>query len=304
MNMQINRLFEIIMILLNKETVTAKELADHFEVSTRTIYRDIDTLSLSNIPIYTNKGSGGGISILPEFTIDKSLLSEKEQCDIISALHNLKATKFSELDSVISKLGAIFKNPNNYNWVEVDFSHWGSDEEEKNKFNNLKSAILSHNVVEFDYVNSYGEITKRGVEPVKLMFKGQAWYLQGFCQSKQDTRIFKISRIRNLEVKDKTFSITNLLDSPIETIKAQDNKTITLKLRFKPEILYRVYDEFSHENINNNEDGTVEVTKSFPEGEWIYGYILSFGPLVEVLEPKDVREKLKEQLLTTLKIYQ
>lgn len=292
------------MILLNKETVTAKELAEHFGVSPRTIYRDIDTLSLSNIPIYTNKGSGGGISILPEFTIDKSLLSEKEQCDIISALHSLKATKFSELDSVITKLGVIFKNPNSYNWVEVDFSHWGSDKEEKNKFNNLKDAILSHNVVEFDYVSSYGEITKRGVEPIKLMFKGQAWYLQGFCQSKQDTRIFKISRIRNLEVKDKIFQISNLVNSTIETIKAQNIKTITLKLRFKPEILYRVYDEFSHENIRNNEDGTVEAIKSFPEGEWIYGYILSFGPLVEVLEPRGVREKLREQLLTTLKIYQ
>lgn len=292
------------MILLNKETVTAKELAEHFGVSPRTIYRDIDTLSLSNIPIYTNKGSGGGISILPEFTIDKSLLSEKEQCDIISALHSLKATKFSELDSVITKLGVIFKNPNSYNWVEVDFSHWGSDKEEKNKFNNLKDAILSHNVVEFDYVSSYGEITKRGVEPIKLMFKGQAWYLQGFCQSKQDTRIFKISRIRNLEVKDKIFQISNLVNSTIETIKAQNIKTITLKLRFKPEILYRVYDEFSHENIRNNEDGTVEAIKSFPEGEWIYGYILSFGPLVEVLEPRGVREKLREQLLNTLKIYQ
>lgn len=302
--MQINRLFEIIMILLNKETVTAKELAEHFGVSTRTIYRDIDTLSLSNVPIYTNKGSGGGISILPEFTIDKSLLSEKEQGEIISALHSLKAAKYSEADSVITKLGAVFKNANSYNWVEVDFSHWGSVEEERNKFNNLKDAILSRNVVEFEYVNSYGKISRRSVEPIKLMFKGQAWYLQGFCKNKKDNRIFRISRIRNLKVTDEIFNPSNLVSLKMDINNVQKYEFITLKFKFQPEILYRVYDEFNYENIKQNEDGTVEATTTFPKGDWIYGYILSFGPLTEVLEPEDMRRKIKELLNTTLNIYQ
>jgi len=299
--MQVNRLFEIIMILLNKETVTAKELAEHFGVSTRTIYRDIDTLSLSNIPVYTKKGSGGGISILPEFTMDKSIFSEKEQGEIISALHSLKAVKYSEADSVINKLEAIFKNTDNYNWVEVDFSYWGSGEEEKNKFNSLKSSILSNNVVEFDYVSSYGKITRRVVEPIKLIFKGQAWYLQGFCQSRQDNRIFRISRMKSLEVKDRTFKSHKIENSIIKNIQVKSD--VTIKLKFKPHILYRVYDEFSYENIKQNEDGTVEATKTFPKGDWVYGYILSFGPLAEVLEPEDVRERVKELLSEMLKSY-
>ncbi|MHC1683822.1 MAG: helix-turn-helix transcriptional regulator [Clostridiaceae bacterium] len=302
--MQINRLFDIIMILLNKETVTAKELAEHFGVSTRTIYRDIDTLSLSNVPIYTNKGSGGGISILPEFTIDKSLLSEKEQGEIISALHSIKAAKYPETDSIITKLGAVFKNTNNYNWVEVDFSHWGSGEEERNKFNNLKDAILSRNVVEFEYVNSYGKITNRSVEPIKLVFKGQAWYLQGFCQNKKDNRIFRISRIRNLKVSKTVFNPSDLSSLKMDITYIPDYETVTLRFKFKPEILYRVYDEFRYENIKHNEDGTVEATTTFPKGDWIYGYILSFGPLAEVLEPEDMRTEIKELLNTTLNIYQ
>lgn len=302
--MQINRLFEIIMILLNKETVTAKELADHFGVSTRTIYRDIDTLSLSNVPIYTNKGSGGGISILPEFTMDKSLLSEKEQGEIISALHSLKAANYSEADGVITKLGAVFKNTSNYNWVEVDFSHWGSEVEEKNRFNNLKASILSHNVVKFDYVSSYGELTSRKVEPIKLVFKGQAWYLQGFCKNKQDIRVFRISRIRNLEIEDESFEASKFLNIPFETVGEIYAEPITLKLKFKPEIAFRVYDEFGYEDIKVNEDKTIEGIKIFPMGEWIYGYILSFGPLVEVLEPKAVRDRIKELLNTALNIYQ
>jgi predicted DNA-binding transcriptional regulator YafY len=303
MNMQINRLFEIIMMLLNKETITAKELAEHFGVSTRTIYRDIDTLSLSNIPIYTNKGSGGGISLLPEFTINKSLLSEKEQGNIIAALHSLKAAKYSEVDTVITKLGAIFKNSNNYNWVEVDFSHWGSDSEEKNKFDNLKSAILLRRVVEFDYVSSYGEKTKREVKPIKLVFKDTAWYLYGFCEGKQDNRIFRISRIRGLIVKEISFEPLNLIDVSIEQKKPDNKEIITIRLKFAPEVTYRVYDDSNYEDIKHNEDGTIEATISFPKGEWVYGYILSFGHLVEVLEPADLREEIKERLHLALNIY-
>lgn len=303
MNMQINRLLEIIMILLNKETITAKELAQHFDVSTRTIYRDINTLSLSNIPIYTNKGSGGGISILPEFTINKSLLSEKEQCDIIAALQSLKAANYHDVDTVITKLGAIFKSSNNYNWIEVDFSHWGSDSQEKDKFNNLKSAILTHKVVEFHYVSSYGEKTKRVVEPLKLLFKGQAWYLQGFCRNKEQNRTFRISRIRNLVVKDEAFENIHSMDLSIEPTLIDSNNITTLRLKFDPQVTYRVYDDFGYENIKHNEDGTVEATISFPKGEWVYGYILSFGHFVEVLGPQDIRDEIKERLYSALKVY-
>lgn len=304
MHMQINRLFEIIMILLNKEMVTAKELAQHFGVSTRTIYRDIDTLSLSNIPIYTNKGSKGGIRILPQFTMDKSLLSEEEQCHLIAALHSLKATKYAEVDTVITKLGAIFKNTNSYNWIEVDFSHWGSDSENKNKFNSLKDAILHGRVVGFDYVNSYGEKTGRAVEPIKLVFKGQGWYLQGFCQDKQDIRVFRISRIRNLVVKNQIFEHTHSMNLPTESPTIDKEHMVTLRLKFEPKVIYRVYDDFGYENIIHHEDGTVEASITFPKGDWIYGYILSFGKYTKVIEPADVREKIKEILGLTLKVYE
>lgn len=307
MNMQINRLFEIIMILMNKETVTAKELADHFGVSTRTIYRDIDTLSLSNIPIYTNKGSGGGISILPEFTLNKSLLSETEQSEILGALQSLQAAQYPEINSVITKLGAMFKNVENSNWVEIDFSYWGSNVAEKNKFNDIKTSILTHKVVEFEYVSSYGEKTKREVEPLKLVFKGQAWYLMAFCRNKQANRTFRMSRIINLVVTDKGFNRLLSEDLSIEQNSSQNTKDIreiiTLKLKFQPEILYRVYDDFNYESIKHNEDGTVEAIISFPEGEWVYGYILSFGDYVKVLEPEKVKIVIKERMEKALKYY-
>ena len=202
--MQINRLFEIVYILLDKKTITAKELSERFEVSVRTIYRDIDTLSGAGIPIYTTKGKGGGISLIEDFVLNKSVLSEKEQKEILMSLQSLNAMKFLEMEPVLNKLSTVFKKKSE-SWIDVDFSQWGSNEIEKEKFNILKTAILNTSVISFEYFSSYGEKTLRTIEPLKLIFKGQGWYLYGFCRVKHDFRIFKITRIKNLKLLNETF---------------------------------------------------------------------------------------------------
>ena len=161
--MQINRLLEIVYVLLRQKTVTAKELAEKFEVSQRTIYRDVDTLSLAGIPVYTEKGKGGGISLLPEFVVSKSILSESEQNEILSALHGLSNIKTVETNQVLQKLSAVF-NKTAVSWLEVDFTDWsfrGGKE-----FNDFKTAILERRIAEFDYYSAYGEFTHRRVEPI------------------------------------------------------------------------------------------------------------------------------------------
>ena len=165
--MQINRLFEIVYILLDKKTITAKELSERFEVSVRTIYRDIDTLSIAGIPVYTNKGKGGGISLMDDFVLNKSVLSEKEQNEILMSLQSLNAMKFLDVEPVLKRLSTIF-NKESTNWIDVDFSKWGSDDSEKEKFNTIKTAIISTKIINFDYFSSYGEKTLRTVEPLKL----------------------------------------------------------------------------------------------------------------------------------------
>lgn len=300
--MQINRLFEMVYILLNKKTATAKELAGHFEVSTRTIYRDIDTLSAAGIPVYTNKGKGGGISLLGDFVLNKSVLSAEEQSEILISLQSMKAVIFPDIEPVLNKM-SLFFNRAETNWIEVDFSRWGSERDERDKFGMLKNAIINNRVIGFDYFSSYGEKTSRIVEPLKLVFKSQGWYLLGFCRFKNSFRIFKISRIKNLELNNEIFvrqsssETIDLTEAPVSSL------LITITLRIDAKMAYRVYDEFPEKGIIHNEDGSFNVKITLPEDEWIYGYILSFGPYAEVLEPGYLREKMAQKLLKICRHY-
>ena len=291
--MQINRLFEIVYILLNKKSITAKELSEHFEVSQRTIYRDIDTLCECGIPIYTSKGKGGGIGLLVSFILNKSILSEDEQNEILCALKSLQATNYKDNNSVLSKLSNLFGTTNT-NWIEIDFSGWNSNSEEN--FSLLKHAILNTKVVSFDYYSSYGEKTTRSVEPLQLWFKDKNWYLKAFCKLKESYRIFRLSRIKNLFISDETF-IRKLPEIQLESRSLEKNHDIVnLKLNINSSQSYRVYDEFDYDQITVNDDNTFTVSASYPQGEWIYSYILSFGPDATVLEPEYVRNIIKGRL--------
>jgi predicted DNA-binding transcriptional regulator YafY len=290
--MQTSRLFEIVYFLLSKKSVTASELAKHFGVSRRTICRDIDTLSLAGIPIYTERGKGGGISLLPDFVLNKSLLSQQEQNDILAALQILSNIEAVDTSQTLHKLSAIF-NKATTNWMEVDFSDWHY---ENDFFNDIKNAILEQSIIEFDYYNSYGDKTSRRIEPVQLWFKSKSWYLKGFCLTKQDVRLYKLTRIKNLVVTDEYFAKRDLLaklDNPMKNWDAQQE--VTLKLRIDSKMAYRVYDDFGENEIEKQADGSYYATATFPEDDWVYGFLLSYGKHIEVLEPEGIRKTLKEE---------
>ncbi len=302
--MKINRLLEISLVLLNKGTVTARELAERFGVSTRTIYRDVDILSMAGIPVYTNKGNGGGISILEDYSLNKTVLTDNERDSLLLALKTLQATKYPEIDAVLDKIGAIFKRSPAADWVDISFSPWGSGPNAENKLLNIKMAILNRKVITFDYVNANGIKSQRTVEPLQLLFRGQAWYLNAYCHTRLEIRMFRLSRIKNLTITDKVFT-RRPPEKPIEEEpEPVPQNNVTLKLRFRPEHLYRVFDDYDEDHITRNEDGTYDVTVTFPEDEWVYGYILSFGNYVEVLEPPHIRDIVKERMRKTLEIYE
>ena len=286
--MQIHRLFEIVYILLEQKSVTAKELAERFEVSQRTIYRDVDTLSLAGIPIYTEKGKGGGIRLLPDFILNKSILSEEEQSEILSALHGLSAVKTTETKDVLDKLSGLFHR-HATNWIEVDYTDWSYRDGEI--FALIKSGILERREMTFDYFNASGEASHRRVEPIQLWFKSKSWYLRAYCLAANDLRTFKLTRIRNLELSNIVYPVRDLLTTIAQNPPPQDPPPdLRLVLKIGAARTYRVYDEFCQDDVTKNDDGSFTVTVTWPEDEWVYATILSYGADIEVLEPKHIRD--------------
>ena len=294
-----NRLFEIIYILMQKKKVTAKELADKFEVSTRTIYRDIEILSRANIPVYATKGKEGGIGLLEGYVLNKCILSEEEQNQILFALQGMKKVRGKEEKNILEKLSTLFNKEIN-DWIKVDFSNWEKGNEQEERFDMIKTAILNKNLIKFTYYNSNGERSKRIVEPLQIWFKDKSWYLISYCRLKEDYRIFKITRIKEIEILQKHFE-RNLPKEKKE--EKYSLKNISLEVEINKEMTYRVYDEFENREITKKEDGNFIVNVEYPENEWIYGYILSFGEYAKVLKPEYAKTIIKDKLQKTLKNY-
>lgn len=288
--MQESRLFKILYHLLDKGQATAPELAERFEVSVRTIYRDIDALSGAGIPVYTEAGRNGGIHLLNDFVLDKAVLSEAEKQEILAALQSIHITRNMDGSRTLQKLSALFQL-HSENWLEVDFSRWGNPGYDHETFELLKSAVIRHRNVKLRYAGSYEEIRERTVQPYKLVYKAKAWYLQAFCTEKQDWWIFKLNRILELEVLEEGFSQLNP-PGPIETFEGEYPK---VTLRFPKEMSYRVYDEFNKAQIQRQENGDLIVSANMPEDPWLIGFLLSFGTRVDILSPAHLKEAVAEQ---------
>jgi predicted DNA-binding transcriptional regulator YafY len=286
---------------MNKKQMTAPELANHFEVSKRTILRDIDTLTMAGIPIYTTQGKGGGIFIQDRFMLNKTFITEDEQKQILFSLQSMSATELIETDKVLGKLRSLFDYPNK-EWIEVDFSRWGHSATDNAKFEILRAAIINKLAVSFDYLSAYGESKGREAYPLKLSFKSKAWYLQSFCSSENDYRTFKFNRMSNVTVLDESF---NGKEYEIPKIEPPENPSslryVDVTLLVSSLAKHRIYDEFAESDITINKNGTF--TLRITEGQWLYDYILSYGTAVEVLEPQYVRDEMMVRIEKIKNLY-
>lgn len=297
---------------MNKKTVTANTLAQRFEVSVRTIYRDVETLSMAGIPVYAKKGKNGGISLTEQFVLDKMLVSKEEQQQILTALASIQETGAQEEREVIKKLGDFF-NAATYPWVSIDFSDWSG--RRKELFELLKKAILNKSVLEFDYYGQYGEMMKRTVEPIQLIFKDYTWYLKGFCRIRQSIRLFKVLRMKRVRTLSETFSPSvhygeRSCEYHKEAAKKQasiegpDNTPLTrITLMIDKKEAYRIYDRFEEEEITVLPCGDFEVSVNYPLDDWVYGLILSFGASAKVTAPISVQQELLRRINEMKKRY-
>ena len=298
--MKENRYFQMIYLLLDKGQMTAPELADYFEVSIRTIYRDIDILSSAGIPIYATQGKGGGIAIQDSYVLKKSLLSEQEQKQILMALQGIRVLEDEQINMLLSKLSGVFQRQQG-NWLEIDFSTWTKSGAGKHNFQLLQSAIWKSRIVSFSYYSGKGEQTKRIIEPPKLVFKTSDGYLYGYCTLRKDFRFFKLTRIRDLKLQDAEF----MRETPEHIFERSDEfemKTVQVTLLFDAGMSHEVYEKFDEE-VSEQEDGSLLVTTILPDNELLYSYVLSCRERVEVLSPPYVRDNVRKRVRKMLEIY-
>lgn len=291
---------------MRQGTVTAAELAERFEVSVRTIYRDMDTLSAAGIPIYAKKGKNGGICLTEQFVLNKMLLTKDEQQEILSGLVSLRETKAEAGENILQKLGEFFRT-DPVDWLAIDLSDWSGSRVQL--YDNIKNAILSRRLLQFDYYGKNGQMRRRTVEPVKLLFKEYTWYLKAYCRERKDWRLFKLFRIKRLLVQEETFvpraECIPQEDAPQgREIQTDFNMNMTVvDVRIDKREAYRVYDRFEEEEIEVLPDGNFMVHFHLTMDDWGYGVLLSFGPSAEVLAPEAVRQEMKRRVQQMAKWY-
>jgi len=239
---------------------------------------------------------------MDHFVLSKSLLTEREQVDLLAAVEGMCAIRYPDALSVQQKLNALFQRPVE-SWISVDFSSWGCEEEAV--FDTLKAGVLQHRAVLFDYYSRSGERTRREVEPLQLCFKHRAWYLYAFCCTRQQLRLFKLTRIQEAELSDRVFQCN--LRASQDAVREGESVTTPpateVLLWLDPSQTYRAYDEFPPEWIERQPDGSMVVKMHYAEDEWVHGYLLSFGAHGRVLSPSHLQEALKVECEKIINYY-
>lgn len=307
--MKIDRLLAIVMLLLHNKKISAQDLAEYFEVSVRTIQRDIDTISAAGIPVFASKGKNGGYSILENYKIDKNFLTEEEINSLVTVLKGFtKSYDNVKIKNIIEKVNGLIPEENNHkvnsNNLIVDMSHWGNNEVIKSKINLTNKALDKNKILSFDYTSMSSTFTDRKVEPMSLVLKTSSWYLYAYCRYREDFRLFKLSRMKNLEIIDENFITREVPDNlPWEGSWKSERDKQKFIFKFSPKVIGKLGDYFDTEDIEISEDGSAVITVKYPEDEWVYGMILSFGNDIEVLEPEHVKSIIKTKAEEIIKKY-
>ncbi|MEK8129035.1 YafY family protein [Paenibacillus filicis] len=295
--MKIDRLLAMTVLLLNRQRVSAKELAERFEVSTKTIYRDMDTLSQSGIPVLAHQGTSGGFEIMEEYTIARQFLTLSEIEAIVAAVKGINtvmndqvfATLLDKVKAQLSKADRVATGQPRTGIV-FDFNPWGQGAGASDKANKLRQAIESHSLVSFQYTNMNGAESERVIEPAVLILKGYIWYVHAYCTMRGEFRVFRLSRMKNLQVLDQPFirrQVPSLEAYAWDPQWSQDIKE-EMVFTFSPRVGYRVGDAFPPELLTYRDDGSIQLHGRFPADEWLYGMLLSYGEHVHVEQPEHV----------------
>ncbi|RUT40209.1 YafY family transcriptional regulator [Paenibacillus anaericanus] len=297
------RLISIIMILLKKDVVSTTEFSQLFNVSKRTILRDMETLSLSNIPIYSITGVHGGYGIMDEYKFDKRLLSSSDLENILTALGGLKQILISEEVAVtIKKIEAMVSPLSLKGSIQLSFYDWEGRSEILQTLKACQESILKRKLISFDYIDKNGTTTNRIVEPYQLHFSETSWYLKGFCLHRQRYRTFKLSRIDNLNVDETTFNPRDyLLEQEHEA--SYQPQLVAIKVMISPSIKDQFIERYGLKSIENYSSEYFLATIYVPQNSIGFQFLASFGTNLKIVEPKTYVEEFRSYLIKMLEKY-
>lgn len=301
--MKIDRHIGILSILLQKDTVTAPYLAEQFEVSRRTINRDIEDLCKAGIPIVTKQGVNGGISIMENYKVDKTLLTQGEMQDILAGLRSLDSVngsnRYGQLMEKLSAGSSDFMVGNQS--VLIDLSSWYKDSLAP-KIELIRTSIDRCRELEFVYYSKKGEEV-RGIEPYYLLFRWSSWYVWGFCKKRQDFRMFKLNRMDNLHIKEKEFVKRQVPMPDLSNEKIFPGE-IKVKALFEPECKWRLVEEFGIESFVQQGDGKLLFQADYTDKENLIAWLMTFRDKVELLEPEEIRAEIINGIACMKKKYE
>lgn len=295
--MKIDRLFSILMIIVNKEKITAKELSEHFQVSVRTIQRDIDTLSMSGIPIYAEIGKNGGYQLLDNYKLDINFLNTKEAKVIKSLLGSLEqAVPYLDIKSVSNKFSMIPSEELEDNKIVVKLNPLINEENFKNNIEIITKARDSYNKINIKYIDANFIETNRILCPYTLVMMGSIWYLYGYCNLREDFRLFKLSRIVSCDLLEEKFVVMETpKPSPWEYNLDYKRDGTNIILEIDKELQGKLIDYIDYRNCKIVNDKII-VNLNFPVDEWLYSFLFGLIPYVKIIEPVWLREEFLERL--------
>ena len=290
--MKIDRLIGILSILLQKESTTAPELAEHFEVSRRTINRDIEDLCKAGIPIQTTQGSGGGISIMDGYRMDRTILTSKDMQMIMAGLRSLDSISGSSyygqlMEKIQTGSSEMVSGKDS---ILIDLSSWYKNSLAP-KIASIQSAIENRHLLKFDYYAPSGD-TKRTIEPYYVIFKWSNWYVYGWCRKRKDFRLFKLNRMDKVLETDKAFECRNVPIPDLSSEKVFPGE-IKLKALFEPDVKWRLVEEFGPNCYKVTEDGKLLLEEDYTDMDNLVMWLLTFADKVVVIEPEEVRDRIK-----------
>ncbi|WP_080843672.1 helix-turn-helix transcriptional regulator [Cytobacillus gottheilii] len=293
---KIERLITIIMILLKKDVVSTREFSQLFNVSKRTILRDMETLSLSNIPIYSVHGVNGGYGIMEEYKVDKRLLNTSDLENILIALGGLEQIFMSEeVELTIKKMEAMVNPLAKQNSIHLSFYKWEGRSEVSKISKTCQKSIAEHKLITFDYIDKNGLSTIRTVEPYQLHFSESSWYLKGFCLQRQDYRTFKLSRIDNLAIGDQAFNPRE--QAPEQVHMNYQDQQISIKAIISSNIADHFIERYGRKSIEVDQSQRLIATIRVPQNHIGFQFLAGFGTNLTIIEPTSYAENFHRYLL-------